>query len=197
MARAALDLGVRDLARIADVSPNTVARMERGESLHPRTLAYLRGALEAEGITFIDPGAVSTWGGAGVRLGNEGAKKSSMGKLFEALWNLPDLRTQPEKAYGALLDNLDRYLEIIKQEERQPDAWERLDLNDALHALNRHSVFAAASYLRHAITPPDNQSPDYPLSNEAIASTTGLDLAYFHRCSAALRGRGYVDADRT
>ena len=83
------------------------------------------------------------WGGAGVRLGNEGAVQH--GKLFESLLNLPYIRTQPEKAAGALLDILDRYLEIVKEEDRQPDAWERLDLNDALNALNRPSVFAAAS----------------------------------------------------
>jgi transcriptional regulator with XRE-family HTH domain len=191
MARVALDLGVRDLARIADVSPNTVARLERGDTLHPRTLAYIRGALEAEGVAFINNSAVSAWGGEGVRLNGDGPK-SAMAKLFEAIWELPDFRDQPEAAYIALIDVLDRYLNIIDDEGRQPDAWERLDLNDALNALNRSNVFLAASYLRHGITPPDNQSPDYPMSNDAIESTAGLDLAYFRRCSEALRTRGYM-----
>ena len=141
MARAALDLGVRDLARIADVSPNTVARMERGSSPSPHPCVSPRGTGSGRN-NLHRPRCGEHLGGAGVRLGNEGAK-SSMGKLFEALWNLPDLRTQPEKAYGALLDILDRYLEIIKEEERQPDAWERLDLNDALNALNRPRCFCS------------------------------------------------------
>lgn len=64
MARAALGFGVRDLAERAGVSPNTIARLERGEQLQPRTLAAIRSALEAEGVEFIDPNG----GGAGVRL---------------------------------------------------------------------------------------------------------------------------------
>ena len=69
MARAGLALGVRDLAEIADVSPNTIARLERGDALHARTLAHIQGALEAEGAIFIDDRAVSALGGAGVRVG--------------------------------------------------------------------------------------------------------------------------------
>lgn len=64
MARAALLLGVRDLARAARVSPDTVARLERGEVLQARTLAAIRTALEAAGVEFI----AENGGGAGVRL---------------------------------------------------------------------------------------------------------------------------------
>ncbi len=64
MARAALGLGVRDLATLADMSPNTVARFERGEKLQQRTITDIRRALEDAGITFID----SNGGGPGVRL---------------------------------------------------------------------------------------------------------------------------------
>ena len=64
MARAALGLGVRDLARIASVSPDTIARLERGEDLRPATIAAIRAALEAAGVVFLDPNG----GGAGVRL---------------------------------------------------------------------------------------------------------------------------------
>ena len=46
MARAALELGVRDLAQAAQVSTNTVTRLERGEALQPRTVAAIRAALE-------------------------------------------------------------------------------------------------------------------------------------------------------
>ena len=180
MARAALELGVRDLARMANVSPNTIARLERGETLHTRTLAYIRGALEAEGVAFVDARAVSAEGGVGVRLGADGLK-SRMGKLFETIGVLPDLRGQPSAAYDALLGILDRYLDIIEEEDRQPDAWERLDLNDALNALMRADVFGAKAYLSHAITPPDNQSLDYPISNDLVASTTLRERGYIER----------------
>ncbi len=52
MARAALGLGVRDLARAAGVSTNTVSRLERGEELKPRTVEDVRAALEAAGVEF-------------------------------------------------------------------------------------------------------------------------------------------------
>jgi transcriptional regulator with XRE-family HTH domain len=64
MARAALGLGVRDLAKAAGVSPDTVARLERGEELRPATVAAIRAALEAAGAVFIPENG----GGAGVRL---------------------------------------------------------------------------------------------------------------------------------
>ena len=64
MARAALQLGVRDVAELAKVSPNTIARFERGEGLYERTVAAIRLALEEAGILFI----AENGGGAGVRL---------------------------------------------------------------------------------------------------------------------------------
>ena len=54
MARAALQLGVRDVAALAQVSPNTVARLERGEALYPRTVDAIRAALERAGVEFTD-----------------------------------------------------------------------------------------------------------------------------------------------
>lgn len=52
MARAGLGLGVRDLAALAKVSPNTVARLERGERLQGATVEIIRGALETAGVEF-------------------------------------------------------------------------------------------------------------------------------------------------
>jgi transcriptional regulator with XRE-family HTH domain len=49
---------------MASVSPNTIARLERGDTLYPRTLAAIRAALEAAGVEFIDENG----GGPGVRL---------------------------------------------------------------------------------------------------------------------------------
>ena len=64
MARAALSWGVRDLAAAAKVSPDTVARLERGETLYPRTIEAMRAAFEAAGVEFIPENG----GGVGVRL---------------------------------------------------------------------------------------------------------------------------------
>jgi transcriptional regulator with XRE-family HTH domain len=64
MARAATGLGVRELAEAAKVSPNTIARLERGEDLKDSTVCAIRAALEAAGVEFI----AENGGGAGVRL---------------------------------------------------------------------------------------------------------------------------------
>lgn len=64
MARVAVGWGVRDLAAAAKVSSDTVARLERGEELRERTVAAIRGALEAAGVEFI----AENGGGPGVRL---------------------------------------------------------------------------------------------------------------------------------
>ena len=64
MARAAMGLGVRDLAKLADVSPNTVARLERGEALKESTVSTIRAALEQAGVIFVEPNGE----GPGVRL---------------------------------------------------------------------------------------------------------------------------------
>jgi len=54
MARAATGLGVRELAALADVSPATITRLERGEELMPRTVQAIRAALESAGVEFIN-----------------------------------------------------------------------------------------------------------------------------------------------
>jgi transcriptional regulator with XRE-family HTH domain len=52
MARAAVGLGIRDLAAAAKVSMDTVARFERGGELKERTIEALQRALEAAGVEF-------------------------------------------------------------------------------------------------------------------------------------------------
>src|SRR3954452_1726589 len=52
MARAALGLGVRELAAAAKMSTDTVARFERGDELKERTIDALKLALEAAGVEF-------------------------------------------------------------------------------------------------------------------------------------------------
>ena len=64
MARVALGWGVRDLAKKASKSPNTIARLERGEDMRADTLADVRSAFEKAGVVFIEENG----GGPGVRL---------------------------------------------------------------------------------------------------------------------------------
>ncbi len=59
-----MGLGVRELATLAKVSPDTIARFERGETLRERTVQDIRAALESAGVQFIPQNG----GGAGVRL---------------------------------------------------------------------------------------------------------------------------------
>lgn len=73
MARAAVGLGVRELAEKADVSPNTITRLERGETMQRRTTETIRAALEATGVEFIPTGPYQGEGGPGVRLRDSGA----------------------------------------------------------------------------------------------------------------------------
>ncbi|WP_427026054.1 helix-turn-helix domain-containing protein [Aureimonas ureilytica] len=69
MARAAVGWGVRELAKEAGVSVDTISRLERGEDLQPRTIAAIRTALEAAGVIFIDQNG----NGPGVRLKDRSA----------------------------------------------------------------------------------------------------------------------------
>ncbi len=54
MARAALQIGVRELAAMARVSTSTITKLERGETLMPRTKEAIQRVLEAKGIMFTD-----------------------------------------------------------------------------------------------------------------------------------------------
>lgn len=73
MARAGLGLGVRDLAALAKVTPETVVRLEKGETLRDRTLAAIRSALETAGVIFI----AENGEGPGVRLRKDVAHDGS------------------------------------------------------------------------------------------------------------------------
>ena len=71
MARAALGLGVRELATAAKVSIDTVARFERGDELKERTIDALQRALEAAGVQFTNGDQ------PGVRLSRVAAARSA------------------------------------------------------------------------------------------------------------------------
>lgn len=65
MARAALKLGVREVAELAEVTPFTISRFETGKGgLQSGTMTKIQKALESAGVEFIPENG----GGAGVRL---------------------------------------------------------------------------------------------------------------------------------
>jgi transcriptional regulator with XRE-family HTH domain len=65
LARAALAWGVRELAIAANVSTQTISRLEAGDQLRAGTVDVIRRVLEESGIEFI---AEDNDGGVGVRL---------------------------------------------------------------------------------------------------------------------------------
>ncbi len=71
MARAAVGWGVRELAKKAGVTANTVTRIENGADARQSTIDRLQQALEAAGVEFIDENG----GGPGVRLRKRHQKK--------------------------------------------------------------------------------------------------------------------------
>ena len=72
MARAAVGWGVRELAKKAGITANTVTRIENGADAKQSTMDRLQHALEAAGIEFI----LENGGGPGVRLRKRPQKKS-------------------------------------------------------------------------------------------------------------------------
>lgn len=52
MARAALQIGVRELATMAKVATATITRLESGQALKPRTVEAIQHALEKAGVEF-------------------------------------------------------------------------------------------------------------------------------------------------
>jgi transcriptional regulator with XRE-family HTH domain len=72
MARTAVGWGVRELAKKAGVTANTVTRIENGADAKQSTIEKLQQALECAGVEFIDENG----GGPGVRLRKRHQKKS-------------------------------------------------------------------------------------------------------------------------
>jgi transcriptional regulator with XRE-family HTH domain len=70
-ARALLNIDQRETAELANLSVPTIQRMEASEGViraNVDSLMKLVSALEQAGIELINPGAVSSTGGRGVRL---------------------------------------------------------------------------------------------------------------------------------
>jgi transcriptional regulator with XRE-family HTH domain len=96
MARAGLGWGIRDLARAAKVSVDTVVRFERGEDLKERTVEALQRAFEAAGLEFMNGDR------PGLRLGSRAAI-SAQGEIaaleaeHKEFWNSPPRRPRKER----------------------------------------------------------------------------------------------------
>lgn len=58
MARAALNWGVKGLARKAGLNVNTVTRFEMGRECRPNTESRIAEALESVGVVFIPDGCI-------------------------------------------------------------------------------------------------------------------------------------------
>ncbi|KAB2723404.1 helix-turn-helix domain-containing protein [Brucella intermedia] len=56
LARVALGWGVRELAEAANVSTQTISRLEKGDDLRPATFERIKTVLEEAGIIFISDG---------------------------------------------------------------------------------------------------------------------------------------------
>jgi len=82
MARAAIKMSVRDLAKLAGVSPNTITRVEADLQANRATIAAIQRALESAGVIFVDQNGE----GPGVRLR----------KGFDAAPESPDWRPSGE-----------------------------------------------------------------------------------------------------
>jgi len=74
MARAALSWGVKDLAKAAGVTPNTVSRYENGGNAFTGSVDKMQAALEAAGVEFIPAYGDS---GPGVRLKSRRRQKAN------------------------------------------------------------------------------------------------------------------------
>ncbi len=102
MARAALAIGVRDLAELAGVSAMTVTRFENGHSAgYPETLDKLQAALESAGVIFV-PGNGE---GPGVRLKRTAAEiEAKIGKLED---HLASTEPSSKRSPGAAMERME------------------------------------------------------------------------------------------
>ncbi len=75
MARAMTKMGVRDLAKAADVAPATITRLETGKGgINMRSSDALRAVLEAQGVQFLDTGDIARGPGIATSVSEDLAK---------------------------------------------------------------------------------------------------------------------------
>ncbi len=111
MARTALNIGIRDLAELAKVSPDTVSRFERGDPLKERTVDALKTALEAAGVAFVPENG----GGPGVRLKSP---SSATRDAAQAAQGASDARQLAHDAIDRHYKNSDESSGVKKQRRR-------------------------------------------------------------------------------
>jgi transcriptional regulator with XRE-family HTH domain len=97
MSRALLRLSMKAMAKISDIDPGTVIRIENGENAHKLTLQRLREELEARGVVFIDPvdgvheaTVALKWGAQlpkRVQAKSDGNERETEGGLDAASWD--------------------------------------------------------------------------------------------------------------
>ena len=68
MARAAVKLGVREVAAAAKVSPATLTRVEGDQPANASTLAAIQTALEAFGVKFVEQNGIIFHGSTDVEM---------------------------------------------------------------------------------------------------------------------------------
>ncbi len=95
MARAALKMSVRDLAAAAQVSPNTITRIEADLPSNPSTLGAIRRVLEAAVVEFTNGDR------PGVRLRNPAAAPVAPPARMSAPGAEPSPRKKPATKAGA------------------------------------------------------------------------------------------------
>lgn len=187
MARAALGLGVRDLAQQAGVSPNTIARLEAGERLHNRTLAYIKGAIEALGIEFISPDAVSIQGGEGIRICPH-APSTAMGRFLRRLADTSIRFDDQITAKRKILSLLEEYLAIVDMDSRDLDDWEKVSFHQMIHAYRLTWLNLCINSFVSAIAPPDNRSTEYPIGQDRIDQASEICKGFIRNFISSERG---------
>jgi transcriptional regulator with XRE-family HTH domain len=95
MARAAVGWGVRELAKKAGVTANTVTRIELGADAKQSTIEALQRTLEAAGIEFIPENG----GGPGARVRNPVATPARASKRRAEKKTPPHQKTRPPKRH--------------------------------------------------------------------------------------------------
>jgi transcriptional regulator with XRE-family HTH domain len=107
MARGALKMGVRQLAELARVSPNTVTRIEADLPSNPSTLLAVRAALEAAGVEFIDENGE----GPGVRLKKKPLAVAEITEKIETLdQKIADMKVEGPRSPETGMNQLEKAL---------------------------------------------------------------------------------------
>lgn len=68
MARGALNIGLREFAKLADTSFQTVNRFESGQNINFNNVKKMKVAFEEMGVTFVSQDENSPNGGPGIRI---------------------------------------------------------------------------------------------------------------------------------